>query len=90
MRHAFFSAGDSAISLNAELFQAVKMVGAVYLIWLGCCVYALDEKWWRDAGRWSKLLAYSAKRSYAKASYLCAEPETKWFSFGLLPQFKTQ
>ena len=89
--HAFFSAvGISAIlAQSAELFQAVKMVGAVYLIWLGLSsLRALMKNGGEvKVGEQAKQ-AYSAKRSL-REGFLSnvLNPKTAVFYLAFLPQF---
>lgn len=89
--HAFFSAvGISAIlAQSAELFQAVKMVGAVYLIWLGLSsLRALMKNGGGLKVGEQTQQAYSAKRSL-REGFLSnvLNPKTAVFYLAFLPQF---
>lgn len=89
--HATFSAiGVSALLLqSAQLFQAVKMVGAAYLIWLGLSTFVslLKEK----KGMTLKeitLSSFNANRSL-REGFLSnvLNPKTAVFYLAFLPQF---
>ncbi len=89
--HALFSAvGISAIlAQSAELFQAVKMVGAVYLIWLGLSsLRALMKNGGGLKVGEQAQQAYSAKRSL-REGFLSnvLNPKTAVFYLAFLPQF---
>ncbi|NOI29232.1 LysE family translocator [Vibrio coralliilyticus] len=89
--HATFSAiGISAIlAQSAELFNAVKMVGAAYLIWLGATT--LREVWKGDVAL-SNMEAHThnldMKRSL-REGFLSniLNPKTAVFYLAFLPQF---
>lgn len=84
--HAFFSA---VLAQSAELFQAVKVICAVYLIWLGLNSLRTLMK----SGSGMKMgeqvqQTYSAKRSL-REGFLSnvLNPKTAVFYLAFLPQF---
>ncbi|MCF8777746.1 LysE family translocator [Vibrio sp. IRLE0018] len=89
--HALFSAiGISAIlAQSAELFQLVKMVGAVYLIWLGLSsLKALFKSNNGMSVNESLSKPFNAKRSL-REGFLSnvLNPKTAVFYLAFLPQF---
>jgi RhtB (resistance to homoserine/threonine) family protein len=89
--HATFSAvGISAILLqSAELFQAVKLIGAAYLIWLGIGAIraTLRGASGLDVDQ-AELRGFSARRSL-REGFLSnvLNPKTAVFYLAFLPQF---
>lgn len=91
--HATFSAvGISALlAQSAELFNAVKMVGAAYLIWLG--ITSLRSVWQGHSGGGTNdseytSHSYSTRRSL-REGFLSniLNPKTAVFYLAFLPQF---
>src|SRR5712672_3634810 len=76
--------GVSAIILaSAELFTAVKFIGALYLIWLGV-------KTFRDAGTSlpQHVVAFEARRAFRDGVLVEAlNPKTAAFFLAFIPQF---
>ncbi|MBU1248858.1 MAG: LysE family translocator [Proteobacteria bacterium] len=93
--HALLSAlGLSVILLaSAELFLAVKFVGAVYVIWLGAksLIAALRGNGEQLSGMQDECLAPRSSRKRFREGFLCnvLNPKVAIFYLAFLPQFIT-
>jgi threonine/homoserine/homoserine lactone efflux protein len=80
------SLGISAIVLtSAELFTALKLVGAAYLVWLGIRTFRSARK---DAEFGKATLSVGARRSFREGVLVEAlNPKTAAFFLAFIPQF---
>ncbi|RSD30435.1 LysE family translocator [Vibrio pectenicida] len=89
--HATLSAvGISAIlAQSAEVFSMVKMIGAVYLIWLGVSTIKDIYKGKSDAIGWSRVQHKSNIKRSVREGFLSnvLNPKTAVFYLAFLPQF---
>ena len=89
--HATLSAvGISAIlAQSAQLFSMVKMIGAVYLIWLGLGTLKALYKGKSDAINWSGTQNQSSIKRSVREGFLSnvLNPKTAVFYLAFLPQF---
>lgn len=89
--HATLSAvGISAIlAQSAQLFSMVKMIGAVYLIWLGLSTLKDIYKGKSDAISWLGIQNQSSIKRSVREGFLSnvLNPKTAVFYLAFLPQF---
>ena len=83
------SLGISAVVLaSAELFTALKLIGAAYLIWIGFRTFqAARRDVWREASGATAAPPVGVRRAFREGVLEALNPKTAAFFLAFVPQF---